>query len=93
MPTPDPEEIARLRINLLRQLDAAAPASLRVSTLRAGALDEGFTADDHRILVETDHLADPGVGFISQDIRPLEAGVKRYKLTSKGRDFLRTAGY
>lgn len=93
MPTPDPEETERLRINLLRQLDAAGTASLRDTTLRCGALDEGFTADLHRILVECDHLADPGVGFLREEPRPLGAGVKRFKLTSKGRDFLRANGY
>lgn len=91
---PDPEETIRLRTNLLRQLGACDPSSLKISTLAAGAKDEGFTdADERRIGIECAHLADPEVGMIREEKSALGGAVKRFRLASKGRDWLAEAGF
>lgn len=94
MKTPhDNEETIRLRTNILRQLDAASPSSLRVSTLLIGARDEAFAADEKQIEIECEHLADPDLGLIRREKVVLGGGVKRFTLTAKGRDQLREMGF
>lgn len=87
------ESTLRLRTNLLRQLDCAAPGSLKISTLLIGAHDEAFRVDERQIEIECAHLADPEVGMIRRETSALGAGVKRYALTAKGRDYLAEAGF
>ena len=91
---PDKNEATlRLQTNILRQLAAAAPSSLKISTLLIGARDEAFRVDEREIEVECAYLSDPEVGLIRREQGTLGAGVKRYILAPKGRDYLTEQGF
>jgi hypothetical protein len=81
-----PEQRLLLRHALLRQLAAAAPASLPLATLQQGAALAGFTLGDDLLRVELDYLA--GKGLAAMASATLSPALVRVVLTSAGRDYL-----
>ncbi len=82
----DAEQRLLLRHALLRQLAAAAPASLPPATLRHGALLAGFRLDDLQLQAEVDYLAGKGLAEVVP--AALSRGLPRARLTAAGRDYL-----
>lgn len=87
------EEIRRLRINLLRQLKAAAPMTLAIPALLTGARMEAFLADDRIIETELKHLADPDINLARRVKDKFSVAVKRYEITAAGREWLAEEGF
>ena len=79
-----------LRHALLLALEAAAPASITVETLRYGAILAGYTVDEATILCDLEYLAEKG--FAVHEACPIAMGVRRYRLTATGRDYLESRG-
>lgn len=93
------EQIERLRINILRQLNAAAPMSLPIDAIRMGARTEGFDLgpDEHAqrktIQIECEHLADPAINLVRLADAKFSQAVKRYTITAPGREWLAEQGF
>ncbi len=81
-----PEQRLLLRHALLRQLAAAAPASLPLATLQQGATLAGFSLEEERLRAELDYLAGKNLAALTP--AALSAGLLRVALTSAGRDYL-----
>ncbi len=82
----DAEQRLLLRHALLRQLAAAAPASLPPATLRHGAALAGFQLTDNELQTELDYLA--GKQLLEIAPAALSHGLPRTRLTAAGRDYL-----
>ena len=80
------EQRLLLRHALLRQLAAAAPASLPPATLRQGAALAGFTLGEEQLAAELDYLE--GKGLLARAPAALSHGLHRAALTAAGRDYL-----
>lgn len=87
----NPEQKALLRQGLLLQLEAASPVSLPITTLAQGVRLAGF-ADrlDTEVRADLDYLVDKGLAIESTN--EISAGLKRWKLTAEGREFLEGKG-
>jgi hypothetical protein len=81
-----PEQRLLLRHALLRQLAAAAPASLPLATLQQGTALAGFSLSDDLLRVELDYLAGKGLATLAS--AALSPALVRVVLTSAGRDYL-----
>ena len=81
-----PEQKLLLRHALLRQLAAAAPASLPPATLLHGAALAGFRLDEPQLQVELDYLA--GKNLLAIVPAALSRALPRARLTAAGRDYL-----
>ena len=75
-----------IRQNLLSQLEAAYPIALPTHTLKQGLLLAGLNLLNHQLEKELEYLHDKG--FLSQTFSELCPYNKRYKLSTKGIDFL-----
>ena len=75
-----------IRRTLLLQLEAAYPVSLPPKTLHQGIQLAGITMDKNELLKELEYLLDKG--FITLTQNELCPQHKRYKLSTKGIDFL-----
>jgi hypothetical protein len=84
------EQKLLLRHALLRQLAAAAPATLPPETLRHGAQLAGFALTPAQLETELDYLA--GKNLLAQTPAALSAGLRRAALTAAGRDYLEAQG-
>ncbi len=82
----NPEQKLLLRHALLRQLAAAAPASLPPATLRHGAALAGFRLDEAQLQAELDYLA--GKNLLEIVPAALSRALPRARLTAAGRDYL-----
>ena len=82
----DAAERELLRLNLLHQLDSAAPRSLRLPQLRNGARLGGFTCADLELLRETDYLTSKGMIEIPE--KEISPEITAWKITATGRDFV-----
>lgn len=80
------EQRLLLRHALLRQLGAAAPASLPPATLLHGTMLAGFRLEESELQVELDYLA--GKGLLEITPAALSHGFPRARLTAAGRDYL-----
>jgi hypothetical protein len=89
----DAEVTQRLRINLLRQCKAAGIFGLTVSALIVAARLEAFEVDEKRVGEECDHLADPDLRLLRLVDEKFSRAVKRYKITSEGREWLEEHGF
>ena len=81
-----PEQHLLLRHALLRQLAAAAPATLPPDTLRHGAALAGFPLSPAQLQTELDYLA--GKNLLSLAPAALSHGLTRARLAPAGRDYL-----
>jgi hypothetical protein len=81
-----PEQRLLLRHALLRQLAAAAPATLPPSTLQHGAALAGFPLNPDQLQTELDYLA--GKNLLALAPSTLSAAFTRAALTPAGRDYL-----
>jgi hypothetical protein len=78
-----------VRHALLLQLEAAYPMTLPVDTLWQGLRLAGCDLSVHSLLKEIEYLGEKGfVRVVTREICPC---AKRYKLCSKGKDYLETA--
>ena len=75
-----------IRQNLLSQLEAAYPIALPIPTLKQGLLLAGLNLLGHQLEKELEYLHDKG--FLTQTSSELCPHNKRYKLSTKGIDFL-----
>ncbi len=80
------EQRLLLRQALLRQLAAAAPATLPPETLRQGAALAGFRLEETALQAELEYLA--GKGLVEIIPAALSHGLRRARLTAAGRDYL-----
>lgn len=81
-----PEQKEILRRNLLDQLEAAKPMAMNASALAYGAKLGGFKLTADEIAAECDYLESKGLAKTAT--AALSAGVKLYKITAAGTDFL-----
>jgi hypothetical protein len=81
-----PEQRLLLRHAILRQLAAAAPASLPPATLLHGAQLAGFRIHEDALAAELDYLA--GKNLLQLTPAALSPGLPRARLTAPGRDYL-----
>jgi hypothetical protein len=81
-----PEQRLLLRHALLRQLAAAAPASLPPATLLHGAALAGFRLTEDQLRVELDYLA--GKKLLRLVPAALSPALPRARLSAAGRDYL-----
>jgi hypothetical protein len=84
------EQRLLLRHALLRQLAAAAPATLPPTTLRHGAALAGFALREDEVQTELDYLAGKGLARLTP--AALSPGLRRAALTAAGRDYLEAHG-
>jgi hypothetical protein len=89
----DHEQTKLFRINLLRQLAAAAPLAVPVSRLLTGARLEAFDADEKAVQRECAFLAELSPPLLTAATEAFSAALKRYKLTPAGREYLETEGF
>ena len=75
-----------IRQNLLSQLEVAYPIALPIPTLKQGLLLAGLNLLSHQLEKELEYLHDKG--FLTQTFSELCPHNKRYKLSTKGIDFL-----
>ena len=75
-----------IRQNLLSQLEAAYPMALPIQILKQGLLLAGLHLLHHQLEKELEYLHDKG--FLAQTSSELCPYNKRYKLSTKGIDFL-----
>ena len=75
-----------IRQNLLSQLEAAYPIALPIQTLKQGLALAGLHLQTHQLEKELEYLHDKG--FLAQTFSELCPYNKRYKLSTKGIDFL-----
>lgn len=75
-----------IRQNLLSQLEVAYPIALPIQTLKQGLLLAGLNLLNHQLEKELEYLHDKG--FLAQTFSELCPYNKRYKLSTKGIDFL-----
>ena len=75
-----------IRQNLLSQLEVAYPIALPMQTLKQGLLLAGLNLQVHQLEKELEYLHDKG--FLAQTFSELCPYNKRYKLSTKGIDFL-----
>lgn len=75
-----------IRQNLLSQLEVAYPIALPMQTLKQGLLLAGLNLQTHQLEKELEYLHDKG--FLAQTFSELCPYNKRYKLSTKGIDFL-----
>ena len=75
-----------IRQTLLLQLEAAYPVSLPIKTLQQGIQLAGLMVNKNTLLKELEYLLDKG--FITLTQNELCPQQKRYKLSTKGVDFL-----
>jgi hypothetical protein len=85
------EQKLLLRQALLRQLAAAAPASLPPATLRHGAGLAGFRLSEDELRNELDYLAEKNL--LQMTPAALSPGLPRARLTAAGRDYLEAEGF
>ena len=88
-----PETTKRLRINLLRQLAAAAPLPMPVPALATGAKMEAFKVADEEIARELEYLADLAEPMAARVKEAFSGAVRRYKIMPPGRDWLEMEGF
>ena len=81
-----PEQKEILRRNLLDQLEAAKPMGMGATALAYGAKFGGFNLSADEIAAECDYLESKGL--LKMASATLSAGVKFYKITAAGTDFL-----
>lgn len=81
-----PEQKEILRRNLLEQLEAAKPMGMNAASLAYGAKLGGFKLSAEEIAAELDYLESKGL--VKMGSAALSAGVKLYKITAAGTDFL-----
>lgn len=79
-----------LRLNLLRQLDAVAPSSLRVSALHVGTFSGGFDVQVREVEAELGYLADKGLVKLSD--KAISPEIKHWQVTAAGRDLVAQQG-
>ena len=84
------EQRLLLRHAILRQLAAAAPASLPPATLLHGVALAGFRLDEEALRAELDYLA--GKNLLEITPAALSHGLPRARLTAGGRDYLEGEG-
>lgn len=75
-----------LRINLLRQAEAASLLGLTDGAFLVGARTQGYPADLEEVGAEIDYLVDKG--FLSPAQKPLSPEIRRHRINAAGRDFL-----
>ncbi len=75
-----------IRTNILIQLEAAYPVSLPSETLQQGLQLAGLPTSYPTLVKQLEYLADKG--FLSLSRNELYPHLKRYKLSTKGIDFL-----
>lgn len=75
-----------IRQTLLLQLEAAYPVSLPIKTLQQGIQLAGIIVDKNDLIKELAYLLDKG--FITLTQNELCPQQKRYKISTKGIDFL-----
>lgn len=74
------------RKNLLAQLEAVTPQSLRTATLKNGAVAAGFDVLDKDVDAELAYLADKGLA--RQADKTISPENKHWQITAEGRDFV-----
>ena len=90
----DPEQLERLRINILRQCKAAGgDLGLAISALQVGAKLEAFKVEDEVIAEQCLHLSDPQLGLLRVADQRFSTAVKRYVITALGREWLEVRGF
>ncbi len=77
-----------IRHALLLQLEAAYPVTLPLDTLFQGLQLSGHKVDPDELLKEIEYLTEKG--FLKTLTREICPYAKRYKLGSKGKDYLET---
>ncbi len=75
-----------IRKNLLIQLEAAYPISLPAETLQQGLHIARISVPYHILIKELEYLLEKG--FLSTTLNELYPKNRRYKLSTKGIDFL-----
>lgn len=75
-----------LRDSLLLALHESSPTSLDTNMIKMSARYAGFTLSDEDAQREMDYLCDKGLA--ERKVDPLSAGLKLWKLTAAGRDYL-----
>lgn len=75
-----------LRINLLRQCEAASRLGVCEATLQIGVLAQGFQADSKAIADEMAYLQD--AEMVRNILQPISPEVRYWSITKQGRDFL-----
>lgn len=85
----NPTSLELLRHAVLRQLDAALPASLPSSTLILGLRAAGFDIDEKSLFAELIYLEQKG---LLQTVTKALNTTPRYRLASGGRDYLQAEG-
>ena len=84
----DPALREQLRINLLRQLEAAGPLGFTEAALLSGARTQGYPVTETDVRRELEYLADPAKGLVTVPPKLMSPEMRRYKITSPGRDWL-----
>ncbi len=84
------EQRELFRHAILMQLEAAAPASLPLSTLRRGVRLAGHRVVEDEILKELWYLEEKN--FVRQEVKALSNGVRRFHIAAVGRDYLESEG-
>lgn len=84
----DPAAREQLRINLLRQLDAAGSLGFTDAALHSGARLQGYDVSLKEVGGEVDYLADPSKGLVRRVNKAISPEMRRHKITADGRDWL-----
>lgn len=71
---------------VLLQLAAASPVPLPTATLQEGLRLAGHPTDENDLTTELDYLAEKGL--LAATTSELASGLRRYRLSAKGRDYL-----
>lgn len=88
-----PETTKLFRINLLRQLKAAAPQPLPVPALLTGARLEAFKAEADDVERELEYLREMDPPFVARHAEAFSSAVKRYRILPAGREWLEMEGF
>jgi hypothetical protein len=84
-----PQSLELFRNSILRQLNAALPASLTAETLALGLQIAGFAIDDSPLRAELLYLEQKS---LLEPVAKTLSTTPRYRLTATGRDYLQSEG-